>query len=214
MNDINKSTWEYCKSFCGLLKERKIWPACREFYNIFRSFYLNRLKGKYVNVRGRKIPLTAILVVVLIGAYYVMPSNIFGGNGASHKAQIESNTYDKDGLRVYDLKKCNMGACGLVENGSENSFERIRVKIIFYTHTGQPIAVGIADALEMAPRTRVQFQIPCSDEFAYFKLDDVLINPDIDEEEEARIRQSQQQASEPKEEPKETAEGAEAADKQ
>ena len=188
MSNTNKSTWEYCKSFCNLLKERKIWPACREFYNIFKSFYLNHLKGKYLNVKGYKIPFTAIAILILIGAYYAAPSGFFGKNSASDKAQIESGMYDKDGLRVYDLKKCNMAACGLVENGSENSFERIRIKVVFYTHTGQAIAVGIADTLEMAPRTRVQFQIPCSDEFAYFKLDDVQINPEIDEEEEAKSR--------------------------
>lgn len=192
-NETTQSTWEHCKNFCSLLKQKKFWAALREFFNIFKSFYLNHLKGKYLNIGGHKIPMTAILLVVLIGIYYAIHAS-FGANSASGKSYIADNTYDKDGLKVYDLKNCsnNMAACGLVENGSEKNYERIRVKLVFYDRPGKPIAVGIADALEMAPRTRVQFQIPCEDEFAYFKLDDVLINPDIDEEELEKEKAQQQ----------------------
>ena len=176
-------TWNYCKNFFSLLKQGKFGPAVRELWPLSKAFYTNNLKGKYVEVKGRKIPLTAVLIVVLFGLYFVFSPSGGAEVEESGKAYIVNNAYEKDGLRVYDLKKCNASACGYIENGTNNHYEHIKVKLVFYGPTGKSVAEGTADAWEMAPRTRAEFTVPCSEEFAYPKLIDVLINPKLDAEE-------------------------------
>ena len=183
-----KTAWEYCKSIFSLLKQKKFWSATVEAYNLSRDAYRKYLKGRYVTVKGRSIPLTAVLIAALV-VLYCFASSDGAKNSDLEKALIEANTYDNDGLRVYDLRKCNYAACGYIENSSDKNFELVRIKIVFFTQTGEAVAEGLADALEVAPRTRSEFNIPCSEEFAYFKLDDVQINPDIEEEEKAKIKQ-------------------------
>ena len=184
-----KTTMAYLKNAIVLLKEKKYFAALREVFGFFKSIYLNRIKGKYVEIKGKRIPMGVVILVLLCGAYFITPSATPSGEvKLSEKANIEPNTYDKNGVRVYDMRKCNYAACGVLENGSENDFERIRIKVIFHNQTGQAVFKGTADALQVAARTRINFEIPCSEEFAYFKLKDVVINPtenDDDEDETA-----------------------------
>ena len=180
-----KTTMTYLKNIFALLKERKYFAALREVLGFCKSVYVNNIKGKYIELKGKKIPMGAVVLVLLAGIYFITPSTMPSGElSLSEKANIEPNTYDKNGIRVYNMRKCNYAACGVLENGSENDFERIRIKVIFHNQTGKAVFRGTADALQVAPRTRIEFEIPCSEEFAYFKLKDVVINPKESLEEE------------------------------
>lgn len=175
-------TWDCFKNILSLIKRGKFLSALYAFWPLSKTFYANNLKGRYVEVKGRKIPLTAIVIAALLILYCFVSPYQSTTSTESGKEYIVNNAYEKDGLRVYDLKKCNTSACGYIENGTEKHYEHIKVKLIFYGPTGKSVAEGTADAWEMAPRTRAEFTVPCSEEFAYPKLIDVLINPKLDEE--------------------------------
>ncbi len=188
-------TWDYCKNVFRLLSQGKFGSALYELWPLSKTFYKNNLKGKYVEVKGRKIPLTAVLVAALAIMYCFSTPGENSDADKSGKAYIVNNAYEKDGLRVYDLKKCNASACGYIENGTDKHFEHIKVKLVFYGPTGKSVAEGTADAWEMNPRTRAEFTVPCSEEFAYPKLIDVLINPKLDDEEEVKTVPNKQPVS-------------------
>lgn len=189
MNNYNdtletaKTTMDYAKNVLTLLKQGKYLRACRELFGFFKSVYVLHIKGKYIEVKGKKIPMTAVVIAVAAVLYFMVPNSRMSGELAlSEKADIAPNTYDKNGIRVYDMRKCNYAACGYLENATDKDYERIRITVIFHNQTGQAVFKGTADALQVAPRTRVEFDIPCSEEFAYFKLKNVVINPTSDED--------------------------------
>jgi hypothetical protein len=204
MSDINepieeaKSTLDYCKSVVSLLKERKFFAAIRETFGLFKAGYVNHLKGKYVEVKGHKIPMTGILVVALLILYCLFSGP--AGDPTSGKAWIADNIYDRDGLRISGIKKCDSSACGTIENNSERKFNHIRVHLVFRNQAGQDIAEGTANALKVAPGSSATFEIPCEEDFAYAILDDVLINPKLEPGEKERLQaistQNEQQPAE------------------
>jgi len=182
MSNPKENTLDYLKNAFSLLKQKQYGAALREFAYLLKAGYINHIKGKYVEVKGKKIPMIAIVIAAIFIVYALLPSaNQTGELKLSEKANIVANTYDKNGIRIYDMRKCNYAACGVLENSSDNDYERIRIKVVFHNQTGQAVFRGTADALQVAPRTRVEFDIPCSVEFAYFKLKDVIINPAEDE---------------------------------
>ena len=176
------STWEHCKKILELLKQKNFRSASSESYHMVKALYANHLKGKYVEVKGRKVPRTIVLVIALLLVYFIL--SLFTGSSEpiSGKAFIAANAYDNNGLRVYDLRKCNSDACGIIENGTDEHYEHIRVKLLFYGQTGKIVTEGTADAWEMAPHTRAEFVVPCAEDYAYPKLDDVFINPKMEDE--------------------------------
>ncbi len=175
--DTTITCWTHFKNIFSLLRQGKTGASLREVYYLFKAVYFNHIKGKYVMVKGHKIPRLAILIVALIGIYCVVPTGVNEKALMSGKSYINSNEFNYKGLRVYDLKKCNGSACGLIENDSDNTYERIRATLVFYTQTGDIVAEGSADAEDMTPHVRKSFEINCPEDFAYFKLEDVLINP-------------------------------------
>lgn len=173
-----KTSLDYFKNIFSLLKQKKFGSALHELMSFIKYVYVSRIKGKYVSVKGIKIPMLAVVIAGVVVVYALLPTGRPSGEMAlTEKAEIAPNTYDKNGIRVYDMRKCNYAACGVLENVTDNDYERIRIKVIFHNQTGQAVFKGTADALQIAPHTRVEFDIPCSEEFAYFKLKDVIINP-------------------------------------
>lgn len=178
MSDVNESTLTYLKNAFSLLKQKQYGAALRELTYFLKAGYENHIKGKYVEVKGKKIPMIAVIIAVFLVFYALLPSsNPKGELELSEKANVATNTYDKNGIRVYDMRKCNYAACGVLENATDNNYERIRIKVIFHNQTGQAVFKGTADVSQIGPRTRIEFDIPCSEEFAYFKLKDVVVNP-------------------------------------
>lgn len=175
-----QDTWNSLKKVFSLLKERKFFAAFRESFSFLKFFYNEYMKGQYFVIAGKRISrtLAAVLVVVL---YIIWPS----GNSKTNNNQSteiaetknDTNTYDKNGLKVYNLRKCetedNVGACGILENYGENNFERIKIDLTFFKADGTAIYKGGVEATNMEAHTRTEITIPCSEEFAYFKLEGV-----------------------------------------
>ena len=175
-----QDTWNSLKKVFSLLKERKFFAAFRESFSFLKFFYNEYMKGQYFVIAGKRISrtLAAVLVVVL---YIIWPS----GNSKTNNNQSteiaetknDTNTYDKNGLKVYNLRKCEtedkIGACGMLENYGENNFERIKIDLTFFKADGTAIYKGGVEATNMEAHTRTEITIPCSEEFAYFKLEGV-----------------------------------------
>lgn len=193
MSDINESiettesVIEHCKNAFGLLKQGKVLPAIREVFGILKAIYVNHLKGKYIEVKGKKIPLTGIVIAIFLVLYCLFSAP--APEPESGRAWIANNSYDRDGLRVYGIKKCDSSACGTIENTSDKNFDHIRIHLTFHNQTGEAVAEGTADAMSIAPNTNAKFEIPCEEDFAYAKMDDILINPKLEAEEKTRLRE-------------------------
>jgi len=171
-----KSAMQSVKDTIACAKNKQYKEVIKEVYYLFRNLYVKYLKGQYIEVRGNKIPRTAVFVVAIILVFCIMP----GGNSgkvlpmsAAEKAAQASNLYDKDGIKVYDLVKCEQAACGLLENGTQKSFEKITIHMDFHDARGNVIYEGGIDASEVGAMSRIKIKIPCEVEFAYFELKEV-----------------------------------------
>lgn len=175
-----QDTWNSLKKVFSLLKERKFFAAFKESFSFLKFFYKEYMKGQYFVIAGKRISrtLAAVLAVVL---YIIWPS----GNSKTDNNQTteiaetknDTNTYDKNGLKVYNLRKCESengaGACGILENYGNNNFAFIKIDLTFFRADGTAVYKGGVEATNMEAHTSTEITIPCSEEFAYFKLESV-----------------------------------------
>lgn len=189
MSDIKEiakdgqTVWESCKNVFLFLKERQWFAAFKESFNFLKLIYLNHLKGKYIVVKGKKIPRTMIAVLGLFAIYIFLPSNEQTPSAApkpaieKQKAQKDANFFDENGLKVFDLRKCeteeSVGACGTIENYGDNILDKLVVSLVFYAPDGTPVYEGSVEASNIQAHTDIKINIPCSVDFAYFKLKEV-----------------------------------------
>lgn len=179
-----KNSWESFKKFVTLLKERKWLSACKEIYGYLKHIYLNHLKGKYVTVHGKQIPRTLVVIMVVAVVYCVFPTEEKMPTGEQTIAEMENiqkpnNTYDENGIKVYDLRKCVVenkpATCGFLENYGDDDYSSIIVTVIFHSHDGTAIYEGGVEASDVESHTRMKINIPCPDEFSYFELKGVSV---------------------------------------
>ena len=179
-----KTVWESCKKIFFLLKERKWFSAFKESFTFLKLIYVNHLKGKYIIVKGKKIPRTLIAVLALFIIYIALPSQEERPTGEQPLAEAanvkkDSNIFDKNGLKVYDLRKCetekSVGVCGLIEDYGDKNFAKVTVIINFHAPDGRIVYEGGVEATDVESHTRMKINAPCSEEFAYFKLKDVKL---------------------------------------
>lgn len=176
------------KTLETLIKEKKYFRALKEFFVVFYAIYKKHIKGKYIEFKGKKVPMAAVLLVVLAGGFAVAPS----GNESTDKTtaaqeQIEQksdsdvkekedkNTYNQDGVKVYGLIKCGEAVCGYVENDSDNDISRILISLTFHDKTGAVIYEGGAEATAMVAKSRSRLKISTEGDFDYFVLSDVTV---------------------------------------
>lgn len=178
-NNENVSVTE-AVSLIKLLLQGKIFSFTKEsFLSLFR-LYKNNIKGKSVSLFGIKIPLIIIILAVL-GGYYVCTPN--EQNKISEKPDTQKvltekqlpNTYDKDGVKVYDLKRCDKGVCGLLENSGNKPVKRVIISVIFTDNSGNVLAEGGIDTNNVEPMSRSHITIPTDVDFDVFKLTDVTV---------------------------------------
>lgn len=184
ITEKGKTVWESCKKIFSLLKERKWFSAFKESFTFLKLIYVNHLKGKYIIVKGKKIPRTIVAVLALFIIYIALPSQEERPTGEQPLAEAanvkkDSNIFDKNGLKVYDLRKCeteeSVGVCGLIEDYGDKNFAKVTVIINFYTSDGRIVYEGGVEATDVEAHTRMKINAPCSEEFAYFKLKDVKL---------------------------------------
>lgn len=186
-----KTVWDSCKKVFVLLKERKWFGALKESFVFLKLIYINHLKGKYIIVKGKKIPRTLVAVLALFIIYIALPSQeerLTGELPLSEAANIknDSNIFDKNGLKVYDLRKCeseeSIGVCGFIENHGNKNFAKVTVTINFHGPDGTIVYEGGVEATDVEAHTRMKMNAPCTEEFAYFKLKDVKLEQKTSEE--------------------------------
>lgn len=173
-------------SLFNLLKERKYFAFLKASLGSLWGIYGKYIKGKSVTIKGKKISLTAI-IVALIGIYAILPST--EEKNAENKTQEndgflvqeqdsvekEPNTYDKDGLKIYGFEKCDQGICGLMENSSNKTFDRVIISVTFDDRQRNVLAEGNIDAQNVKPMTRTKLRITSDVEFYSFTLSDVTV---------------------------------------
>ena len=182
MAEAGKTAWESFKKVFSLLKERKLFAAFRQCFSFLKAVYVNHLKGKYITVKGKKIPRTLIAILVLFFGYCALPSddnNVSSELSEAADTQKDSNTYDNEGVKIYDMRRCELdnkiGACGYLENYGEYNFGRIKVIITFFAPEGTPIYEGGIEAEGVESHTRSKINVACPDEFSYFNIKEVTL---------------------------------------
>ena len=177
MAEAGKTAWESFKKVFSLLKERKLFAAFRQCFSFLKAVYVNHLKGKYITVKGKKIPRTLIAILVLFFGYCALPSddnNVSSELSEAADTQKDSNTYDNEGVKIYDMDN-KIGACGYLENYGEYNFGRIKVIITFFAPEGTPIYEGGIEAEGVESHTRSKINVACPDEFSYFNIKEVTL---------------------------------------
>lgn len=176
------------KTLGTLIKEKKYFRALKEFFVVFYAIYKKHIKGKYIEFKGKKVPMAAVLLVVLAGGFAVAPSgNENADKPTSAQEQTEKkdnsnikekedmNTYNQDGVKVYGLVKCGEAVCGYVENDSDNDISRILISLTFHDKTGAVVYEGGAEATAMVAKSRSRLKITTEGDFDYFVLSDVTV---------------------------------------
>lgn len=175
-------------SLFELLKERKYFAFFKKCFSLLWQLYSKYIKGKFITVKGKKIPLTAV-IIVLFGLYVVFPSsndeqatsatNTTENDGFTEQTQDsveqQANTYDKDGLKIYNFERCDQGICGLMENSSDKTIDRVIISVTFDDRQHNVLAEGDIDARNVKPMTRTKLNIPSEAEFYSFTLTDVTV---------------------------------------
>lgn len=175
-SETAKTTFQSIKSILSALKNRKFITAGKECWACGKNVYGKRLKGKYVEVRGKKIPLTAIVVVILLGLYVMSSGEKPKEMPLTETASREqTNVFNQDGIKVYDMRKCDQAACGLLENETNEPIAKIIITVTFHNPQGNPIYESSVEANDFQEMARIKFNIPCEEDFAYFKLKDVIV---------------------------------------
>lgn len=176
------------KTLGTLIKDKKYFRALKEFFVVFYTIYKKHIKGKYIEFKGKKVPMAAVLLVVLAGGFAVAPSgNENADKPTSAQEQTEQkdnsnikekedmNTYNQDGVKVYGLVKCGEAVCGYVENDSDNDISRILISLTFHDKTGAVVYEGGAEATAMVAKSRSRLKITTEGDFDYFVLSDVTV---------------------------------------
>lgn len=182
-----ESLLEKAKTVVALVKEKKYFRAVKEIFVLLIAVYKKYIKGKYVYVKGKKVPLIAVILVVMAGGWAAIPSDNTAAvedkapvaeeakKAEDVKEKEDANTYDKDGVKVYGLVKCENAICGYLENDSENDISRILISVTFNDKSGAVIYEGGVEATAMVAKSRSRFQIPADGEFDSFHLTDVTV---------------------------------------
>ena len=168
------------------LQERKYFKAAKDAFVLLYALYKQYLKGKYVSVKGKKIPLIAVILAVMVAGYAVIPSAPEDKNAQISEKSVEEiameavqnpdvNTYNQNGIKVYGLYKCNNAVCGYLENSNEKDFARVLISVTFHDEGGNVIYEGGAEAAGVIAMSRIKFTIPAEGDFNYFRLTDVTV---------------------------------------
>ena len=151
-----------------------------------KELYIKYLKGQYVEIKGRRVPRTAIAILCVVLLYLISPmSCLFNGEPAEQVSTKTADTiaYNKDNIKIVNLHKCHMAACGELEYDGDDEIDNVRIIVGFFAKNHEKIHDSYVDAQQLAPNTRLEFTVPAEEKFAYYKLVDVQINPeDLPEE--------------------------------
>ena len=165
-------------SMFQLLKEKKYFAFGKAFAVMIWGLYGKYLKGKSVTIKGKKIPLTAIIIALFAG-YIMLPSSEEKTEPVAEQLPeltvADENSYDKDGLKIYGFEKCEQAICGILENNSDKTLGRVVISVTFNDRQKNVLAEGAIDAKDVAPGFKAKLNIPSDVDFYSFTLTDVTV---------------------------------------
>ncbi len=178
-DETNKNLIDEGSNILTLIKDKKYFSALKAFIKLSITNYRQHIKGKYVNVKGKRIPVALLLAVLLALGWFAIPSD--DNDTQTNNQQEETvkkealNTFEGNGVKVYGLSKCDNAVCGIMENIGQSNIARIVISMTFHDNVGNVIYEGGAEATSIVAQTRSRFKIPAEGEFEYFTLTDVLV---------------------------------------
>ena len=183
--EIQKPAFEHFKNIFKMLSQKQYKESLNELVAFLKAvcaslkeFYVKYLKGQHVVVKGKRIPRTAIAILCVLILYLISPmSCLFSGEPAEEEGETDIVFYDKNNIKISNLKKCDIAACGELEYTGKEEIDVVRIIISFFTKSGEKIHDSYVDAPKLEPDTRVEFSVPAEKKFGYFKVSDVQINP-------------------------------------
>lgn len=173
-----KTVWTSFKTCFRLIREKKYFGAVKEVCSLLKLLYDKFLKGRKCNIKGIRVPYTAIAIVAVLAGWAVLPdTDVPEEETVAETEKKDTNTYNKDDIKVYAMQKCkdDTAVCGLLENGREEAVSHVKISVTFRDRKGVAVYEGVADAQDVAPMGRIKFNIPSSEEFDYFVLTDVTV---------------------------------------
>ena len=173
---VAKTVLESLKRIVALFVKGHYWEATKEMFNLFKVAYVNHLKGKYITLKGKKIPLTAVVGAAVIGLYMLYP--------AAEKTAVEAekpkiseaemvaqmNYYHYDDIIIDKMYKCQDSACGKLENTKDETIAEVVIPVAFFNKEGVLVYEGSVKASNVPALETIDFKVPAQVPFEYFKL--------------------------------------------
>lgn len=175
-----KAVFEGLKQVFQLLTKKQYFAALKEFLNIFRTTYTGYIKGRFITVKGKKVPLAAVLAVAVILLYIIYPSSEETkpvNNPSISQAEMlaQSNYYNRDGIIIDKMHKCDAAVCGNLENTNDEGISSITIPVAFFDKEGILVYEGRIKATNVPVKENKEFQIPSEVPFDFFKLGVVIV---------------------------------------
>ena len=177
VKDLTKSiNKDEAISMFQLLKEKRYFAFFKSLLKLLWKAYGKYIKGKSVTIKGKKISLTSLIVAALC-TYAIIPSSEKEQKSEDlpELTEAQENTYDKDGLKIYGLERCNQAICGILENVSDKTFSRVIISVTFDDRQKNVLDEGAIDAQNIVPGYKAKLNIPSGVDFYSFTLTDVTV---------------------------------------
>lgn len=176
---IIKTIFQSLKNIARLIKQKKWLDAGKEIWICCKNLYTGHIKGRYINVKGKHIPMGIIitLLVVVLTLFVCLFSEDVApvAPDVTEQKTADVNTYDKDGIKIYGMETCGEAACGTLENQGQQTMEEIVITVKFYAEDGIAVCKSTATATTVVPTMKASFSVPCEIDFSTFKLTDVVV---------------------------------------
>lgn len=178
---VAKTVLESIKRIFQLLSTGRYLAAAKEFFNLFKVTYTNHIKGRYITIKGKNIPLAAVLAVVVVFLYIVYPSQqekvAEQAKPTISEAEMlaQSNYYNQDGIIIDKMHKCDASVCGVIENTSNEEIAEVTIPVAFFNREGILVYEGRIKAANVPAGEPKEFQIGAEVPFDYFKLGIVIV---------------------------------------
>ncbi len=178
---VAKTVMESVKEIFTLVAKRDYKAAIKEFVNLLKIAYANHLKGKYVTVKGKKIPLTAVVCVAILGLYIIYPSSDEVSKESSKPSLSDAeivaqlNYYNRDNIVIDKMHKCEEAVCGRLENTKDAEIAEIVIPVAFFNKDGKLVYEGNVRATGVPPLETTEFKVPSQVPFDFFKLGAVSV---------------------------------------
>ncbi|MBP5352489.1 MAG: hypothetical protein J6Y91_01825 [Alphaproteobacteria bacterium] len=179
VKDVSVTIFQDSKNIAAALKEKDWKGALKATGGLLKDVYVNHIKGKTIEIGEKKIPLIAIIILVLLALFST--SLPFLAKTATEPVveQVADSdlNYDQNGIRIYGLEKCEEAVCGHLENYGQQPMAEVVIAVTFYADDDIPVCNSKAVANNLAPTVKADFVVPCTIDFATFKLTDVTVQP-------------------------------------